>query len=95
MAFFYLSIEHFLQLERFVLALQPDLVLTKEEEQPLFDTLAKLKQEEPIQYILGETTFMDFKIRVNKNVLIPRPETAEPVQWPVSSHGHDQNELRS
>lgn len=86
LAFFYLSIEHFLNLERFVLALQPDMVLTKEEEQPLFETLSRLKKEEPIQYILGETEFLDFKIRVNKNVLVPRPETEELVQWIVSSY---------
>lgn len=94
LAFFYLSIEHFLKLERFVLALQPNLVLTKEEEAPLFKTLAKLKKEEPIQYILGTTDFFDFKIRVNRNVLIPRPETEELVQWIVSSHSQDQDGLK-
>ena len=89
-AFFYLSIEHFLQLERFVLVLQPDLVLSKEEEEPLFATLAKLKEEVPIQYILGTTEFLDFKLLVNKNVLIPRPETEELVRWIVSSHEQNQ-----
>ena len=93
LAFFYLSIEHFLNLGRFVLALQPDMVLTKEEEQPLFETLARLKKEEPIQYVLGETEFLDFKIRVNKNVLIPRPETEELVQWIVSDYGYHSTEI--
>ncbi|MGX1929138.1 peptide chain release factor N(5)-glutamine methyltransferase [Flagellimonas sp. 2504JD4-2] len=80
-AFFYLAIEHYLGLERFVLALQPDLTLTKEEEQLLFEALSELKKEKPIQYILGKTHFMDLEFRVDENVLIPRPETEELVQW--------------
>ena len=33
------------------------------------------KTRKPLQYILGKTHFMDFEIKVNENVLIPRPET--------------------
>lgn len=78
---FYLVIEHFLGLERFILAIDPEIVITKEEEQYLFEGLSKLKKEQPIQYVLGETTFMDLKIMVNESVLIPRPETEELVNW--------------
>lgn len=83
-AFFYEVITHFLGLERFVLALQPDLVVSKEEEQPLFEALAQLKLEKPLQYILGIAHFMDMEFKVNEHVLIPRPETEELVRWIIS-----------
>ena len=41
----------------------------------------RLKKQEPIQYILGETYFFGLKILVNPSVLIPRQETEELVQF--------------
>lgn len=35
----------------------------------------RIKKRIPIQYILGKAYFMDFEVKVNKKVLIPRPET--------------------
>lgn len=80
-SFFYRCVEHYLGMERFVLVLRPELVLTKEEESPFFAALAQLRLERPIQYILGVAHFMDFELKVNENVLIPRVETEELVQW--------------
>ncbi|MDF0716195.1 peptide chain release factor N(5)-glutamine methyltransferase [Muricauda sp. 334s03] len=80
-SFFYSCIEHYLDLERFILVIQPGITLTKEEEQPLFEALSELKQERPLQYILGTAHFMGLELQVNENVLIPRPETEELVQW--------------
>lgn len=93
-SFFYLLIEHYLGLERFILAVQPELIITKEKESPLFEALSKLKLQVPIQYIIGKTHFMDLDFVVNKNVLIPRPETEELVRWVLDDFSTVKSDLK-
>ncbi|UWX53637.1 peptide chain release factor N(5)-glutamine methyltransferase [Maribacter litopenaei] len=80
-SFFYLLIEHFLGLERFVLAIQPNLMVEKKEESQLFSALSDLKLHRPIQHVIGSAHFMDMEFKVGPEVLIPRPETEELVRW--------------
>lgn len=93
-SFFNALVEHYLKLGRFVLVLEPELTITRTEEQPLFEALSRLKKEEPLQYILGETEFVDFTLNVNKNVLIPRPETEELVNWVISEVGNRKSKIK-
>jgi release factor glutamine methyltransferase len=48
--------------------IKEDIFLTKFE---------RLKLGEPVAYIVGRTTFMNLILKVNSDVLIPRPETEE------------------
>ncbi len=82
-SFFFMLIEYYSGLERFVLAMQPNLTITKKEEQPIFEALAQLRLHRPIQYIIGTAHFMDMDFKVDENVLIPRPETEELVRWMI------------
>ncbi|MEM9680270.1 MAG: HemK/PrmC family methyltransferase, partial [Bacteroidota bacterium] len=82
-SFFYILIEHYFKLPRFQLVIQPDYTITEKEQNSLLKALAALKEEQPIQYIIGETEFYGLPFKVNKHVLIPRPETEELVDWVI------------
>ena len=73
--------EAYFGLERFALALDPDFVITKSQEIPMFSALSELKLQKPIQHILGNAHFFGLEFLVNEHTLIPRPETEELVQW--------------
>ena len=78
---FYLLAEKLLHLSIIDIALQLDDTLTSDEEINFNKAIDRLKIYEPVQYILGETEFFGYPFLVNKQVLIPRPETEELVSW--------------
>lgn len=80
-SFFYLGLEHHLNVARIQLQLDPEFTFSKTEADFFFEILEGLKQQKPIQYLLGETEFYGLQFKVNDNVLIPRPETEELVDW--------------
>ena len=46
--------------------------------------ITRLRANEPLQYILGNCYFCGLNFHVEPGVLIPRPETAELVEWIIS-----------
>lgn len=65
-------------------------LLNPEQSTQLMSLLERLRDQEPLQYVLGYAWFYRRKFKVNPSVLIPRPETEELCEWILQSYkGND------
>jgi release factor glutamine methyltransferase len=80
-AFFYRLCDYKLGLKRVDIALSLNKKVAVSDILFFKKALNRLKRFEPIQYITGRTEFYNLTFNVDKNVLIPRPETEELVSW--------------
>jgi release factor glutamine methyltransferase len=92
LSFFNLLINFRLKLSRTDIALNPQLKVEDNDLMFLQSAIKKLQKQQPIQYIIGETDFFNLTFKVNPNVLIPRPETEELVEW-ILSENHKKNTI--
>ena len=70
-----LLLAHLLRLPRMKLYLNFERVLTPAETDALRELVKRRGQREPLQHITGSTSFCGFEIAVNRQALVPRPET--------------------
>lgn len=72
--------EEYLGMNRISITLNKESTVSESELLKFSFAIKYLKQQQPIQYIIGKADFYGLKLAVNQHVLIPRPETEELVQ---------------
>ena len=82
-----LLIEEVCGLTRVDCLLNPNREFSVLQRAQLAQIAAQLSQGIPMQQTLGYAWFCDRKFFISPDVLIPRPETAELVDWIVADHG--------
>lgn len=70
-----LLLAHLLKLPRMKLYLNFDRILSAAETDALRELVKRRGHREPLQHIVGSTSFCGLEIAVNRHALIPRPET--------------------
>lgn len=80
-----LLVGHALGLKRMQLYLQFERPLAEADLEKIRPLVRRRSQHEPVQYILGETEFLNLKLKVDRRALIPRPETELLVEQTIAA----------
>lgn len=80
-SFFFILTEAYLGFSKADTILAKAQLLSEPRLHQFMAALERLKQAEPIQYIIGTTEFYNLRFKVTPATLIPRPETEELVHW--------------
>lgn len=74
---------HVLQVNRTGLLVRLSEELTDEENSRFDEGFKRLLAGEPVQHLIGHAPFYGRSFEVNRDVLIPRPETEELIEWVI------------
>ena len=77
----HIVVEHITNLNKLDRIVYKDRNLDPGQQNRLEAAVAALLQHQPVQYVTGTAWFYGMELLVNRNVLIPRPETEELVEW--------------
>lgn len=68
-------LEHILKINHLTLKYKSDQPLAPDQQQQFLQKIERLKQGEPLAYVIGEQDFWSLTLRVTPATLIPRPDT--------------------
>ncbi|PTM07738.1 MAG: peptide chain release factor N(5)-glutamine methyltransferase [Bacteroidetes bacterium] len=83
-SFFNLLSEHVLKMKRIDISQNLYSLVSGKKYDKFDNAIIRLKDYEPIQYIIGDTEFYSLTFNVTPSVLIPRSETEELVDWIIN-----------
>ncbi|MFM2428326.1 MAG: hypothetical protein RL012_210 [Bacteroidota bacterium] len=79
-------LSHYFQLDPVRIALEKPITPSPAQRRLLSVAIERLKNQEPIQHVLGEAHFLGRDFQVSPAVLIPRPETEALVQYIIDEN---------
>lgn len=82
----YIILEELLNTSKAKIISNMDQIVSMETNQNINHIISQLKLFKPIQYILGKADFYNLHFYLSENVLIPRPETEELVDWIIKEN---------
>ena len=83
-AIIYILFEHYLGFSKTDCIIQASKLIDETISNQIKDAIIKLQQHTPIQYIIEKANFYDLELFIDNNVLIPRQETEELVNWMIN-----------
>lgn len=92
-ALFFIAIDHLWNFSRIDYMLNSRDNLNNNQIKEASEFISQLKTGAPIQHIIGYTEFFDLNFKVDKNTLIPRPETEELVSLILNKHNNSPKTL--
>lgn len=85
-SFYFILLEHYGNYTTAEVLANVSTQLTDNITKAIQQAITELQTAKPIQYILGETEFFSNRFFVDEDVLIPRPETEELVDWVLQTY---------
>lgn len=85
-SFYFILLQHYANCSTADVLADENTLLLDNITQSIQQAITELQTAKPIQYILGETEFFSNRFFVDENVLIPRPETEELVDWVLQTY---------
>lgn len=92
-SFVYLIFEHLFNYSKTKLMISQDVEIQEDSYQNILNIIRDLKSYKPIQYIIGKTTFYNLSFNITPDVLIPRPETEELVNWIIKENHNEYKKI--